>query len=68
MNVQDVNAAYNPTGNEIYFPAAILRYPLYDIGLPFSVNAGGIGTIFGHEIIHGFDTHGNHYISQSIIP
>ena len=61
MTPQTVNAYYNPTTNEITFPAAILRWPFYDMTADPAVNYGGIGSVIGHEISHGFDDSGRQY-------
>ena len=61
MTPQTVNAYYNPTTNEITFPAAILRPPFYDPAADDAVNYGGIGAVIGHEISHGFDDSGRQY-------
>ncbi len=53
-----VNACYNPTVNDITFPAAILQAPFYSIKQSRSENLGGIGTVIGHEISHAFDNNG----------
>ncbi len=58
MTPQTVNAYYNPTRNEIVFPAAILQPPFFDPEADPAVNYGGIGAVIGHEIIHGFDDQG----------
>lgn len=58
MTPQTVNAYYNPTGNEIVFPAAILQPPFFDPDADPAVNYGGIGGVIGHEIGHGFDDQG----------
>ena len=58
MTPQTVNAYYNPTTNEITFPAAILRPPFFDMTADDAVNYGGIGSVIGHEISHGFDDSG----------
>ena len=58
MTPQTVNAYYNPTGNEIVFPAAILQPPFFDPNADPAVNYGGIGGVIGHEIGHGFDDQG----------
>ncbi len=53
-----VNAAYNPSANDITFPAAILQKPFYSINQSASQNLGGIGAVIGHEISHAFDNNG----------
>jgi predicted metalloendopeptidase len=61
MTPQTVNAYYNPTTNEITFPAAILRPPFFDMGAEDAVNFGAIGSVIGHEISHGFDDSGRQF-------
>jgi predicted metalloendopeptidase len=61
MTPQTVNAYYNPGTNEITFPAAILRWPFFDGSADAAVNYGGIGSVIGHEISHGFDDSGRQY-------
>ena len=56
-----VNAYYNPTLNEIVFPAAILQPPYFDVKADDALNYGGIGMVIGHEITHGFDDRGRLY-------
>jgi len=58
MTPQTVNAYYNPTNNEIVFPAAILQPPFFDPTADPAVNYGGIGAVIGHEMTHGFDDQG----------
>jgi len=59
MSPQTVNAGYNPAGNEIIFPAAILQPPFFDLEADDAVNYGAIGAAIGHEIGHGFDDKGS---------
>ena len=61
MSPQTVNAYYNPSYNEIVFPAAILQPPFYNYQADEAVNYGGIGAVIGHEISHGFDDSGAQY-------
>ena len=61
MSPQTVNAYYNPSYNEIVFPAAILQPPFYNYQADEAVNYGGIGGVIGHEISHGFDDQGATY-------
>ncbi len=61
MSPQTVNAYFNPSNNEIVFPAAILQPPFYDYKADEAVNYGGIGAVIGHEISHGFDDSGARY-------
>ena len=61
MTPQTVNAYYNPTQNEIVFPAAILQPPFFDPQADDAVNFGAIGAVIGHEIGHGFDDQGSRY-------
>ena len=58
---QTVNAYYNPTTNEICFPAAILQPPFFDMQADDAFNYGGIGVVIGHEMTHGFDDSGRCY-------
>ena len=58
---QVVNAFYNPTMNEIVFPAGILQPPFFDAGADDAANYGGIGVVIGHEISHAFDDEGSRY-------
>ena len=61
MNPQTVNAYYNPTTNEICFPAAILQPPFFNPDADDAVNYGAIGVVIGHEMPHGFDDQGRNY-------
>ena len=61
MPAQMVNAYYNPTTNEICFPAAILQYPFFDMEADDAFNYGAIGVVIGHEMTHGFDDQGSLY-------
>ncbi|HUM46896.1 MAG TPA: M13 family metallopeptidase [Chitinophagales bacterium] len=64
MTPQTVNAYYNPTNNEIVFPAAILQPPFFYADGDDAVNYGGIGAVIGHEITHGFDDQGRQYDAE----
>ena len=61
MSPQTVNAYYNPTTNEICFPAAILQPPFYNSAADDAVNYGAIGVVIGHEMTHGFDDQGRQF-------
>jgi len=61
MTPQTVNAYYNPTTNEICFPAGILQPPFFDVNADDAVNYGAIGVVIGHEMTHGFDDQGRQY-------
>lgn len=61
MTPQTVNAYYNPTTNEICFPAGILQAPYFDINADDALNYGAIGVVIGHEMTHGFDDSGRQY-------
>ncbi|AIY00492.1 putative peptidase [Arthrobacter sp. PAMC 25486] len=61
MTPQTVNAYYNPTMNEVVFPAAILQPPFFDAEADDAANYGGIGAVIGHEIGHGFDDQGSQF-------
>ena len=61
MTPPTVNAYYNPTMNEIVFPAGILQFPFFDNEADDAVNYGGIGAVIGHEMTHGFDDEGRQF-------
>lgn len=61
MTPQTVNAYYNPTTNEICFPAGILQAPYFDVNADDAQNYGAIGVVIGHEMTHGFDDSGRQY-------
>ena len=61
MTPATVNAYYDPTMNEIVFPAGILQFPFFDPNADDAVNYGGIGAVIGHEMSHGFDDQGSQY-------
>ncbi len=61
MSPQTVNAYYNPTTNEICFPAGILQPPFFHADADDAINYGGIGVVIGHEMTHGFDDQGRNY-------
>ena len=66
MTPQTVNAYYNPSFNEIVFPAGILQPPFFDPAADPAVNYGGIGAVIGHEMGHGFDDQGSKSDSKGI--
>jgi putative endopeptidase len=61
MTPPTINAYYDPTRNEIVFPAGILQFPFFDPNADDAVNYGGIGMVIGHEMTHGFDDQGSQY-------
>ncbi|MBL7933750.1 MAG: M13 family metallopeptidase [Bacteroidia bacterium] len=61
MSPPTVNAYYNPTNNEIVFPAGILQFPFFDGEADDAINYGAIGMVIGHEMTHGFDDQGSQY-------
>lgn len=66
MTPQTVNAYYNPTTNEICFPAAILQAPFFDVDADDATNYGAIGVVIGHEMTHGFDDQGRNFTPMAI--
>src|SRR3984957_20086967 len=66
MTPPTINAYYNPSFNEIVFPAAILQAPFFDPNADDAVNYGGIGAVIGHEISHGFDDQGSKYNGKGV--
>ncbi|NUY80269.1 peptidase M13 [Flavobacterium sp. MAH-1] len=67
MTPQTVNAYYNPSLNEIVFPAAILQPPFFDLNADDAVNYGSIGAVIGHEIGHGFDDQGSSFDGDGVL-
>lgn len=67
MNPQTVNAYYNPSLNEIVFPAAILQPPFFDMAADDATNYGAIGAVIGHEISHGFDDQGSQFDGDGVL-
>jgi predicted metalloendopeptidase len=67
MTAQTVNAYYDPTLNEMVFPAGILQQPYFNHSYPPEMNAGGIGVIMGHELTHGFDNQGRLYDGKGVL-
>ena len=61
MSPQTVNAYYNPSANEVVFPAAILQPPFFDPNADEPTNYGGIGAVIGHEMTHGYDDQGSRF-------
>lgn len=61
MTPPTVNAYYNPSYNEIVFPAGILQFPFFDFNADDAINYGAIGAVIGHEMTHGFDDQGRQY-------
>ncbi len=64
MTPPTINAYYNPTNNEIAFPAGILQYPFFDFDADDAINYGGIAAAIGHELTHGFDDQGRQYAAD----
>ena len=64
MTPETVNAYFNPSQNEIVFPAGILQPPFFDVEMDDAVNYGAIGVVIGHEITHGYDDQGRKYDAE----
>ncbi|MGB5389591.1 MAG: M13 family metallopeptidase, partial [Thermoanaerobaculia bacterium] len=64
MSPQTVNAYYSPVMNEIVFPAAIMQPPMFDGEADDAINYGGMGSVIGHEFMHGFDDKGSQFDAQ----
>jgi len=64
MSPPTVNAYYSPTSNEIVLPAGILQPPFFDVEMDDAVNYGGIGSVIGHELTHGFDDQGRRFDAE----
>ncbi len=67
MTPQTVNACYDPSRNEIVFPAAILQPPFFDMAADDAMNYGAIGAVIGHEISHGFDDQGSKFDGDGVL-
>jgi putative endopeptidase len=67
MSPSTINAYYNPSFNEVVFPAAILQPPFFDPKADDAVNYGGIGAVIGHEVSHGFDDQGSEYDGKGVL-
>jgi len=67
MAPQELNAYYDPSQNQIVFPAAIMQFPLFDADLPSYVSYGGWGSVVGHEMSHGFDMSGRLYDGNGVL-
>jgi putative endopeptidase len=64
MTPPTINAYYNPSNNEIVFPAGILQFPFFDFDADDAINYGGIGAVIGHEMTHGFDDQGRQFAAD----
>ena len=64
MTPPTINAYYNPSNNEIVFPAGILQFPFFDFEADDAIDYGGIGAVIGHEMTHGFDDQGRQYAAD----
>jgi putative endopeptidase len=64
MTPPTINAYYNPSNNEIAFPAGILQFPFFDFDADDAINYGGAGAVIGHELTHGFDDQGRQFAAD----
>ena len=64
MTPPTINAYYNPSMNEIVFPAGIMQFPFFDVNQDDAMNYGAMGAVIGHELTHGFDDQGSHFNSE----
>jgi putative endopeptidase len=64
MTPPTINAYYNPSDNEIVFPAGILQFPFFDFDADDALNYGGIAAVIGHEMTHGFDDEGRKFAAD----
>ena len=64
MTPPTINASYNPSANDITFPAGILQSPFFDFGADDAINYGGIAAVIGHEMTHGFDDQGSQFAAD----
>ena len=67
MTADTVNAYYDPTKNQMVFPAGILQTPYFNQSFPPSMYFGGSGVIMGHELTHGFDDQGSDYNGYGVL-
>jgi len=67
MTAPTVNAYYDPSKNQMVFPAGILQQPFFNVSYPTSMNFGGIGLVMGHELTHGFDNQGRLYDGNGVL-
>jgi len=67
MTPATVNAYYDPTRNQMVFPAGIMQAPFFNLSYPSSMNIGGIGMVMGHELTHGFDNQGRDFNGDGVL-
>lgn len=67
MTADTINAYYDPTRNEMVFPAGIMQTPFFNISWPWETNFGGLGMVMGHENTHGFDNQGRDYDGTGLL-